>query len=139
MLFNKFTHNFGKTNTLYSAYSVLTLYKSQCSFVLPFESFAFMDVVILVFKTKQSFFHYCFIFSFSIHNNYEPLITCIIYIVTDIVREISFIEHSLHAQNCIRLNVSNLQKSLTYFLKCGSQFHSVQDLQNTCISLKAFL
>ena len=32
---------------LYSAYTVLTLYKYLCSFVLPFHSFAFMDVVIL--------------------------------------------------------------------------------------------
>ena len=29
-------------------YSVLTLYKSLCSFIIPFQSFAFMDVVILV-------------------------------------------------------------------------------------------
>ena len=33
---------------LYSDYSVMTLYKSLCSFVLPFLSFAFMDFVILV-------------------------------------------------------------------------------------------
>ena len=32
----------------YSANSVLTLYKWQCSLVLTFLSFAFMDVVILV-------------------------------------------------------------------------------------------
>ncbi len=37
---------------LYSAYSVLTLYK--CKFhVLQFQSFAFMDVVILVFDRKK--------------------------------------------------------------------------------------
>ena len=29
----------------------MTLYKCQCPFVLPFESFTFMDVVILVFYT----------------------------------------------------------------------------------------
>ena len=45
---NKYTYNFVRLILLYSDYSVLTLYKCICSFVLPFQTFACMDVVILV-------------------------------------------------------------------------------------------
>ena len=48
-LFNKFTYNFIWTFIhLCNDYIVLTLYECYCSFVLPFQSFAFMDVIIHV-------------------------------------------------------------------------------------------